>query len=59
MRTMVKKVLQSEDSAQARALYPEVQAYLDRLATKGIIHRNKAANYKRQLMRRVQALAPS
>lgn len=54
---MVKNVLQSEDVEQAQTLYPEVQAYLDRLATRGIVHRNKAANYKRQLSQHLQALA--
>ncbi len=49
MRTMVKKLLQTEDASVAKALYPETQAYLDRLVTKGIIHRNKSAHYKSQI----------
>ena len=54
---MVRNVLQSKNDGQAQALYREVQAYLDRLATKGIIHRNKAASYKRQLSKHLQVLA--
>jgi len=49
MRNMVKKLLQTEDASLAQTLYPKTQAYLDRLATKGIIHRNKAAHYKSQI----------
>ena len=56
MRTMVKKLRQTEDSAQAQQLLREVKAYLDRLATKRIIHKNKAANYKSELERHVNAL---
>ena len=56
MRTMMKKLRQTEDSDQAQELLREVKAYLDRLATKRIIHKNKAANYKSELDRHVNAL---
>lgn len=46
---MVKRLLQTEDASVAKDLYPETQAYLDRLVTKGIIHRNKSAHYKSQI----------
>ncbi len=51
MRTMVRRLMQTEDTSLAQSLYPETQAYLDRLVTKGIIHRNKAARYKAQISR--------
>ncbi len=57
MRTMVKRVLRMDDLAEASEAFRTVQSYLDRLATKGVIHRNKAANYKRQLQRRIAVLA--
>lgn len=56
MRTMIKKLQNTEDKAEAETLLNEVKAYLDRLASKGIIHKNKAANYKGKLTRRVNAL---
>jgi small subunit ribosomal protein S20 len=56
LRTMVKQLRLTDDPATARALFPQVQAYVDRLVTKRIIHRNKAANYKRALARRVHRL---
>lgn len=57
MRTMVKKVLQSEDEAQAQSDYREVQSALDRMSTKGIIHRNQAANLKKRLARQIDTLS--
>ena len=56
MRTMMKKLRQTEDPSQAQALLRQVKAYLDRLTTKKIIHKNKAANYKSELERHVNAL---
>ena len=57
MRTMIKKLRQMEDPAEAQTLLHDVKAYLDRLATKRIIHKNKAANYKSELEKRVNALS--
>ena len=57
MRTMIKKLEQTEDQEQARELLPRVKAYLDRLAAKRIIHKNKAANYKSRLDKHVGGLS--
>ncbi len=57
MRTMIKKLRASEDSAAASALLIDVKAYLDRMSAKGIIHKNKAANYKSELEKHVNTLA--
>lgn len=56
MRTMIKQLRTLEDKDQAASLLPEVKAYLDRLAARGIIHKNKAANYKSELEKKVNAL---
>ena len=56
MRTMVKKLRSTSDREQATLLLNEAKAYLDRLAAKGIIHKNKAANYKSELERNVNAI---
>lgn len=56
LRTMIKKLRTIDDKEQAQRLLPEAKAYLDRLATKGIIHKNKAAHYKSELEKRVNAL---
>lgn len=56
MRTMIKKLRETQDKDEAARLLNETKGYLDRLASKGIIHKNKAANYKRQLEQRVNSL---
>ena len=57
MRTMITRLRQTEDPQQARQLFRDLKAYLDRLATKRVIHQNKAANYKSELERYVNALS--
>jgi len=59
MRTMVRGVLRMDNHEAAVAAFPGVQSYVDRLATKGVIHKNRAANYNRQMQLRIAALASS
>jgi small subunit ribosomal protein S20 len=49
MRTMIKRLEQLEDGDASRSYYNEVKAYLDRLATKRIITKNRAAHTKSRL----------
>ena len=56
MRTMVKTLESMEDKAQATTFLNEVKAYLDRLATKRVITRNRAAHTKSHLEKLVNAL---
>lgn len=56
MRTLVKRLRQTTDKDEAEALLPEVKGTLDRLASKGLIHKNKAANYKSELEKHVDKL---
>ena len=56
LRTMMKKLRSSESKDEAAPLLNETKAYLDRLASKRIIHKNKASNYKSELERHVNAL---
>lgn len=51
LKTALKKVLGASDAETASAAYREVAALLDRLATRRIIHPNKAARKKSQLAR--------
>ncbi|PIQ61650.1 MAG: 30S ribosomal protein S20 [Bacteroidetes bacterium CG12_big_fil_rev_8_21_14_0_65_60_17] len=57
MRSMVKKLRSTESVDTATPLLNDIKAYLDRLAHKGIIHRNAAANKKSQLEKFVKNLA--
>ncbi len=56
MKTALKDLRGTTDKATAEAKYKEVSAILDRLATKGIIHRNTAAHKKSKLAKFVHAL---
>ena len=56
MKTVMKDLRTVTDRSVAEAKYRKVSALLDRLATKGIVHRNFAANKKSKLARFVQNL---
>lgn len=57
VRTKIKKLRALEDEEEARELLNDVKGDLDRLAAKGIIHKNRAANKKSQLEKHVDSLA--
>ncbi len=60
MRTAVKKVLalvQAGDKEGAKAAFVRAEVLLDRAATKGLIHINKAARHKSNLSKAIKALA--
>ena len=57
MRTAIKKVraaLEDNDSAQAKAAFLEAQPVIDRMARKGIIHKNAAARYKSRINNQIK-----
>ena len=59
LKTAIKKVSTTTSAAEAQEALTEVSGLLDRLATRRIIHRNKAARKKSQLARIVnQKKAP-
>ena len=60
VRTYIKKVLpaiEAGDKAVATTAYAEMVPVLDRMADKGIFHKNKAARYKSRLNTQIKALA--
>jgi small subunit ribosomal protein S20 len=60
VRTNIKKVLaaiNTGDAEQARAAFASAVPVIDRMADKGIIHKNKAARHKSRLNAQVKALA--
>ncbi|MBQ9201817.1 MAG: 30S ribosomal protein S20 [Bacteroidales bacterium] len=56
-RNAVRKLRATTDKAEAEVMLPKVCSMLDRLAKKGIIHKNKAANLKSGLTVAVNKLA--
>ena len=60
LRSAVRKVLLSVrqgDKEAARASFKEAAPEIDRMVTKGIIRKNRAARYKRRLNARIKALS--
>ena len=59
MRTHVKKVLKAVrkgDRAAAESAYKSAVPIVDRMAGKGLIHKNRAARYKSRLNTRIRQL---
>lgn len=55
-RIAIKRVLLSESKASAQAEFVKAAALLDRMATKGLYHRNTVARHKAKLSRHVNSL---
>lgn len=59
-RTAIKKVLKAVgagDKTLAQAAFKDAQSTIDRIARKGIFHKNKAARHKSRLNAKVKAMA--
>ena len=60
VRTYLKRVIaaiSSGDARAAQAAYNDAVPVIDRMADKGVIHKNKAARHKSRLNAQVKALA--
>lgn len=60
VRTYIKRVIaaiREGDAAKAQAAYTAAVPVIDRMADKGIIHKNKAARHKSRLNGQIKALA--
>ena len=59
VRTAIKKTLKAigrGDREAAQTVYREAVPVIDRMADKGLIHKNKAARHKSRLNARIKAL---
>jgi small subunit ribosomal protein S20 len=56
-RNAIRDLRALEDKAAAGEQMPEVISMIDKLARRGVIHKNKASNLKSKLTRRVNGLA--
>ncbi len=56
-RNAIRDLKDLNDKAAAGEKLPTVVAMLDKLAKKGVIHKNKASNLKSKLTKRVNAVA--
>jgi small subunit ribosomal protein S20 len=60
MRTYIKKVyaaVAAGDKQTAEVAFKDMQAVVDRQASRGLIHKNKAARHKANLIKQIKALA--
>ncbi len=60
VRTCMKKVyyaIEARDLESAKAAFEKAVPVIDRMANKGLIHKNKAARHKRRLNAHIKALA--
>ena len=57
MRNEVRKFRALTDKSEAEAQLPKIYSIIDRVAKRGIIHRNKAANLKSKMTKVVAKLA--
>ena len=55
-RTAIKKLRKLHDKQEALAMYPQVASMIDKLAKRHIIHKNKAARLKSELMKHINKL---
>ena len=56
-RNAIRDLKELKDNKSASEQLPEVVAMIDKLAKRGIIHKNKASNLKSKLAKRVNTLA--
>lgn len=57
MRNAVRELRSMDDKTAAGEKLPEVASMIDKLARRGVIHKNKANNLKSKLARKVKATA--
>ena len=57
MRNEVRKFRALTDKSEAEAQLPKIYSIIDKVAKRGIIHRNKAANLKSKMTKVVAKLA--
>ncbi len=56
-RNAIRDLKEVSDKAAAGKELPEVISMIDKLAKRGVIHKNKASNLKSKLTKRVNAIA--
>ncbi len=57
MRNAIRDIKSLEDKKEAEAKLPEVVSLIDRVQKRSIIHKNKAANLKSSVAKRIASLA--
>ena len=56
MRNSIRGLRSEEDKAKAKAQLPKLVSQIDKLVKRGTIHKNKAANLKSKLSKKIAGL---
>jgi small subunit ribosomal protein S20 len=56
MRNALKDLRNSNEKSEVQSLLPKVASLIDKLAKRNVIHKNKAANLKSSIFKKVQSL---
>jgi small subunit ribosomal protein S20 len=56
-RNAIRDLREIKDTKEAGEKLPDVVSMIDRLAKKGVIHKNKASNLKSKLTKKINGLA--
>ncbi len=56
VRNAIRDLRENHDKASAEGMLPKVTSMLDKLVKKNVIHKNKAANLKSELTKKVTSL---
>lgn len=56
MRNAIRKLRATTDKQEATELFPKVASLIDRNVKRNLVHKNKAANLKSKLNRRINTL---
>ncbi len=57
LRTLVKRVIKTSSKDEAEPLYRKAVSFIDKVQSKGIIHKNKAAREKRKITKHYNNLS--
>ena len=57
MRTLIKKVLDTKDAKQAEDFYKETVSFIDKMASKNLIHKKTAGRRKALITRHLNSLS--
>ena len=57
MRTLIKKVMKDSDSASVQETYTDAISFIDKMASKNLIHKNNAARKKSKLTIHVNSIS--
>jgi len=57
MRSLVRRVMQTTDKKEAEPLYRKTVSVIDKVASKGVVHKNKAAREKSKITKHLNSLS--